>query len=52
MYLEGKIMLNMWYLFTALLVVWIGIGSYSLWMGKKQTNLLKELQRIKKTMSQ
>ncbi|HEB30619.1 MAG TPA: CcmD family protein [Spirochaetes bacterium] len=44
-------MLNMWYLFTALLVVWIAIGSYSLWMGKKQGNLLKEVQRLKKLMA-
>jgi CcmD family protein len=41
----------MWYLFAALLVVWIGIGSYSLWMGKKQVNLSKEVQRLKNIMS-
>jgi CcmD family protein len=44
-------MLNMWFLFTALLVVWIAIGSYSLWMGKKQVNLSKEVQRLKNLIS-
>ncbi len=44
-------MLNMWYLFTALLVVWIAIGSYSLWMGKKQVHLAKELKRLKNIMA-
>ncbi len=41
----------MWYLFTDLLVVWIAFGIYSLWMGKKQVNLLKEVQRLKNLMA-
>lgn len=40
------------YLFWAYTVIWILIFSYTLYLGKRQTNILKELELLKTALVQ
>ncbi len=44
-------MINFWYLFAAYTIILVTIGSYTLWMGKKQARLSREVDRIKQILS-
>jgi CcmD family protein len=44
-------MINFWYLFAAYTIILVAIGSYTLWMGKMQARLSREVSRIKQTLS-
>jgi CcmD family protein len=40
-------MTNLWYLFTAYTIIWVAIWSYTMWLGRKQTRLFREVERMK-----
>lgn len=44
-------MTNLWYLFVAYMIVWIGIWSYTLLLGKRQRQIAGRLENIESILS-
>ena len=40
-------MKSLWYLFSAYTIIWFLIWGYTMWIGRKQTRLFREIERLK-----
>ncbi len=43
---------TMWYLFAAYIIIWIGICSYTLWIGRRQTRLTQAVEELHAQLQQ
>ncbi|MGQ9629062.1 MAG: CcmD family protein [bacterium] len=42
---------NLLYLFTAYSIVWVAIWGYTLWLGRREAHLFREVERLKSLLA-